>query len=244
MSFGYGFGVACRTSKAVSTFDPATLALTGWWRGSYDGSGTWSGTASAGSSGTRSLVELTNKPSSGTAVNGFNPATFDGVNDKLGGAAVSTYMTVAAYAGWALVNVSSISTNSAAPALYDNVTIWSNGAFGGLVLRSTGTVTLFHFDGSQQEVAASFSTATWQLVQWKYDGTNLKVRVNGGARSSTAAGSLSDLTSTFYLSNRYDGTADLPADVLEVGLIDSALSDANEDNVLSYARSRYALALT
>ena len=70
--------------KAVSTLDPATLALTGWWRGSYDGSGTWSGTASAGSSGTRSLVELTNKPSSGTAVNGFNPATFDGVNDKLG----------------------------------------------------------------------------------------------------------------------------------------------------------------
>lgn len=229
---------------AAAVFDPATLALTGWWRASYPGSGTWLGTASAGGSGTQNLLEVTNSPSVGTAVNSLDPATFDGVNDKLAGAAFSTFATSSAYSGWALINIVSIGTNVAAPSLYDNDNVWSNGAYAGLVLQSTGNVILYHFDSVQKGVSASFSTATWQLVQWKYDGTNIKIRVNGGSWSSTAAGSLADLTSNFQLSASYDGTAHLNGDVLEVGLIDSALSDANFDNVLSYARSRYALSLT
>jgi len=244
VSFSFGFGAGRRASKAAATYDPAVLSLTGWWRASYDGSGTWSGTASAGSSGTHGLLEIINKPAAGTAVNGRTPATFDGVNDFLGGSAFSTYATGTAYGGWALIKIASISTNNAAPSLYDNVTVWSNGAYGGLVLRSNNTVTLFHFDGGQQGVAASFTTSAWQLVQWKYDGTNGKIRVNAGSWSSTAMGTLADLTSTFYLSKRYDGTADFGGDVLDVGLIDSAPSDATFDNILLYARSYHALALT
>lgn len=235
-------------SSGGPVFDPATLALTGWWRASYPGSGTWSGTASAGSSVANGLLEVINAPSVGTAVNSLDPASFDGVNDKLAGAAFSTFATDSAYGGWALIKVASIGTDAAAPSLYDNDNVWSNGAYAGLVLRDDGggtvTVTLFHFDGGQKGVAANFTTGAWQLVQWKYDGTNIKIRVNGGSWSSTAAGTLADLSSTFSLSASYDGTAHLDADVLEVGLIDSALSDANFDNVLSYARSRYALALT
>ena len=237
-------GILANAFTYTSAFTPADLTLSGYWKASYSGS-PWVGTASAGASGGRNLTEATNAPSVGSAVNGLTPAHFGGSNSKLGGAAVSTYMTVAAYGGWVLLNVPSISTNSAFPSLYDNVTIWSNGAFGGLVLRSNNTVTLFHFDGGQKNVAASFTTGTWQLVQWKFDGSNLKIRVNGGAWQTTpGVGNSADTTSTFYLSQRYDGTSDLSADVLEVGLFASAQSDANDDNVLSYDRTHYALALT
>ena len=55
--YGTSFG-----GIAASAFDPATLALTGWWRSGGYVSGTWTGIASAGTSGGRNLVEATNPP--------------------------------------------------------------------------------------------------------------------------------------------------------------------------------------
>lgn len=55
---------------APTSFDPATLSLTGWWRaGGYAAAatGTWTGRTSAGTSGLRSLTQATNFPSASTA---------------------------------------------------------------------------------------------------------------------------------------------------------------------------------
>jgi hypothetical protein len=46
----------------ASNFDPTTLALTGYWRAGGYVSGTWTGVASAGTSGGRNLTEATNPP--------------------------------------------------------------------------------------------------------------------------------------------------------------------------------------
>lgn len=55
---------------APSSFDPATLNLSGWWRaGGYSSAGTatFTGRASAGASGGRDLTEATNKPAASTS---------------------------------------------------------------------------------------------------------------------------------------------------------------------------------
>ncbi len=63
---------------------PANLSLTGFWDASYGGA-PWAGTASLGSSGTKSLITTDTNiprthtaPAVGSAVNGFTPASFDG----------------------------------------------------------------------------------------------------------------------------------------------------------------------
>ncbi|HZM26945.1 MAG TPA: hypothetical protein VFB89_06290 [Gemmatimonadales bacterium] len=228
-------------------FDPATLVLSAWWRANYV-TPPWGQNASAGTSGGNDpLDEATDYPTSGTAVNGLTPAAFNGSTQFLGTAgAFSTYATDTAYSGWVLMKVTSISTDIAAPSLYDNNNVWSNGPYAGLVLRdSTGTksATLFHFDGAQQGVSTAIATGAWTLVQWKYDGTNIKIRTNGGSYSSTAAGTLGDLTAPFLVSQAYDGTKSFTGSILEIGLSLGVISDANFDNIKSYVNSRYALAL-
>src|SRR5678815_176148 len=69
-------------SAGTPVFNPATLFLTGWWRGSYSAS-PWVGTASASSSGSNNASEATTPPAAGATVNGFAPVDFDGVDDLL-----------------------------------------------------------------------------------------------------------------------------------------------------------------
>jgi hypothetical protein len=225
-----------------AAFDPATLTLTGWWRGSYSGS-PWTGTASAGSSGSRDLTEATNPPGTGSAVNGFTPADFDGTNDVLTNAtAISTLLSASAWSMWALVNLDAINTNNADVWLNDPI-LNDSGAFWGVHLKSGGTVHAYQWDGASKSVSETVSTGGWALVQAKYNGTNLLLRVNSGSWQSAAAGNISTLTGTLRAGVTPTGGHALDGKVLELALAASALSDANFDNVKSYVNSRYALSL-
>lgn len=233
-----------------SAFDPATLSLTGWWRASFAGS-PWSPTASAGSSGTAGDLTggLGTTPATGSAVNGLTPADFDGTDDFLDApyTILDDAYNAGAYSGWALVYVDSISTDDAN--VYDNDCILSTqpSAYWILFLRSSGVVGIRHIDSGEIVLTATVSTGAWQLIQWKLDAGTLSLRVNGGTRQTTAAGNLDATgisTSAFVAGTNYGGAKFLNGKMLEIGLADSALSDTDEDNVLSYCRSRYALTLT
>lgn len=240
---GYSFGVGGRAGK--STFDPATLQLTGWWRASYSAS-PWVGMASAGSSGANNLSEATNPPASISAL-GFTVADFDGTNDELTAAdTLDTYAAAGAFSGWQLINVDAISTDNAAVYNNDSTFGTKTSTYFGIFLKSGGgspTVHAYLWDGGDKSVSASIATGAWTLVQWKVDGTNITIRVNGDAWQSSAAGNIQSLAGGVRLGGDRTPTEMYDGKIAETGLIDAVLSDSDFANIKSYINTRYALAL-
>lgn len=225
-------------------FDPATLSLSGWWRGSYSGS-PWVGTASEGSSGSRNLSESTNPPSVGTAVNGFAPAVFDGVNDELSaGIAISNFISSSAYFVWALAWINAISSTGGLTSAFTNQAVLAdmNGFWGFSLSRGSGNnrVQFWHWDGAAKGVEISVTTQQWVLLMARYDGANIRARINSGSVSSASAGSITNVSNTLRMGR---GGAIYNGRVLDAGLMASAGSDDLFDDIRDYVNARYGLAL-
>lgn len=221
--------------------DPATLSLTGWWRGSYSGS-PWVGTASAGASGSRNLTEATNPPATGTALNGYATADFDGTNDVLSGAALSTYLSASAFSLWVLFNADTAA--SSAGGHYSTPYLFGDTATYMLLSFDDSGVNARVSDGATfPTVTVACATGGWHLAQVQYGSSTLRLRVDGGSWSSTATCSaIGDLTATArtglsYVATAYDGR------IAEIGVTNTALSLATFDDILTYNRSRYNVAL-
>lgn len=233
----------------ATNFTPASLSLTGWWR-DFAAATPWVGTASAGSSGSNNLTEATNRPSAGATLNGQATADFDGTNDQFVGAALSTFYTTTAYSGWALVYIDAINTaGTADPGNSNDCIVCSAGTGAHLVrLSSTGPIVthyLLNNLGGNATVSATITTGAWNLIQWKYDGTNIKIKVNSAAWVSAAVGGASAFSLAANLGvgknpngdNWYDGK------MAEMGLADSVISDGNFDSIRQYCNTRYGLSL-
>lgn len=245
--FGFSLGLGGRAGKANAAFTPASLALTGWWRISFSGS-PWVGVASAGTSGSNNLTEATNPPTATGTLNSLTLADFDGTNDQLGGGAFTTYYDADGYSGWALVFVDTITTNSGSSFLNDAI-VADTGGIHEIFLTDNGAGTvnvgISHYNGTTFPTAqATFATGAWKLVQWKFDGTNIKIRVNNGAWSSTAAGGNLDASgANLRVSGNYNATVFTDQKFAEIGLADLVLSDADFENIRAYTNTRYALSL-
>ena len=232
-----------RTATSAGT-DPTTLSLTGYWRGSYSGS-PWNGTASAGASSGRNLVTLVGAPSTGTALNGYTPASFNGTSQALqdNTNTIDNYISSTAYTVQLLLKPSS-AVATTGTVYSDPQLVCESGQNWGIAYTTDG-ITLYHWDGtSLKTVNVALGTGSWAVVDAKYDGTNIKVRVNGGAWSSTAANSLTGFTgNTMYMG------VDAALDAFYAGLIeeclvsDTALSDATLDGTRAWFDSRYGLSL-
>lgn len=239
---GYSFGLAGRSGKVLtSAYDPAVLSLTGWWR-DYAAS-PWVGTASAGASGGRTLTEATNPPAAGAAVNGHAPADFDGSNDKLASAlTLGDFISSSHWSMWALAWVDNAFASGGAGTLYTNPAFFVDTPNAYLTAGfSSDGMALYH---NAAEYAVAQATGAWALLQWKYDGTDIKLRVNAGAWVGTNSTNIPDVTGTMLMGVRYDGgTTFLDGKILDFGVADSLINDATFDDILSYARAQYALAL-
>jgi hypothetical protein len=233
--------------SGAEAFDPALhLALAGYWRSSYSAS-PWTGTASAGgTSSAQDLTEATNPPSTDTAVNGKVPANFDGTNDQLtGDDTLETYINASAESGWALVYVDAISTNDASWSQNDCIVATDASGRWGVYLKSGAgtTVGFAHFDGAADDtVETTIATGVWQFVQWKYDGTNIKIRVNGGAWASAAADAVDDRSYAAKVGVSPGGQF-FDGKILEIGLTDVTLADATFDQIRAYVTRRYGLSV-
>jgi len=228
-----------------AAFDPATLALTGWWRASYSAS-PWVGTASAGASGTRDLTEATNPPSVGAAQNGLDPADFDGTNDQMRiTLTLDDFVNASAASAWVLFLADTAAADAPAGQPYNNPAPLSTANSGYFIVGySDAGVRCATHDGAYREVTVAASTGAYHLAQVRIDGALLGVRVDSGSWSTTACGAIADLTSNpIFLGTNVDQTKYFDGRILDVGLIDSVLSDVNFDNIKSYVNSRYALSL-
>lgn len=227
-----------------SVFDPGTLSLTGWWRASYAGP-PWLARASAGTSGANgNLVTAGSDPSVGTPVNGLDPADFNGAGNYLTNGTNNDVFFSGTGSAVFLFNA-----DGPLP-----VASGTDYADGNLLTDPTNAETTFGitsagfgaciYSGAYVRLNTACSSGSWHLGQAKWDGVNLKVRVDGGSWSSTACGSWSMVgPGPVRVGLSYGAPIYFDGKLLEVMLADSALSDSDFNSIKSYINIRYGLAL-
>ena len=216
----------------------------GLWRASFSGS-PWNGTASAGGSSSRELTEGTTPPGTGTAQNGYTPARFDGVNDFLTLEGVDTdYLATGAFTIHAVVKPVSLG----APQTYywdEECLLVQPGSAGIAIGLSSSGVGLEVYDsmGAQQTARASLHSG-YNVIQAKFDGTNAKIRTNGGAWQSVAADSVYLGGVALEIGRDYVAAAHGNFDLFEFAIAKVALSDSQLDDCRNDSELRLATALS
>jgi hypothetical protein len=242
------FGATCMSAQTWSNnkapgapFARSSLALTIWNKPAYGGS-PWAGSASAGSSGSRSLSEATNPPAVGATLgtSGLAGADFDGTNDQLtNGTAISTLLSASAWSIWAIVNLDAIDTNdTGSPWLNDAIAI-DTGTFWSLSVRSNGgapRAQAYQWDGAAKVAEAAIGLSTVSLICAKYDGANISIRVRTaattGAWSSNPAGNITTVTGTLRVGQSVSGAV-MDGRLWEIATAATAFSDSDFDNVVA-----------
>jgi hypothetical protein len=231
--------------------DPATLSLTGWWEPDFAAS-PWAGVASAGSSGGRDISEGSTPPTVGSAVNGHNPADFDGTDDVLVGAvgSMTAMIAVSAYSTAMVIKADTMDTSnfeSGSPHADRLILgVHTSGTWGvgvGVTSGAVKTVFAFHYDGTDRIMAtAPMSSGAYHRVQTWYDGTNIRISVDGvaGVTSPTAA-NVNSLGSIFRMGTNYIATNFFDGQVAEVIVANTNLGATNRAKLDAYFRDKYAL---
>ena len=229
-------------NTAAPPFDPATLSLTGWWR---DFAGlSWSGTASAGNSGSHSLSSVGSDPSVGSLA-GNGVAVFDGVTNYITYAAVPTDLFNNSALTWsALIKTNSLPT--AGGHAYADATIMCDNTTANLALGvSTSGARVAIDDGAawNDTPQSAFSNATWTSVQVTYDGATLKCRTNNNTWQTMASGPPS-LGGAGNLSIGFNGFGvHFVGSMADIITSNTVLSVANLDNIRSYYNTRYGVSV-
>lgn len=235
-------------------FDTTTLAWQGLLRASYNSANSpkWPGTASAGGSGGRNADEATAFPANGLSQNSLVAARFDGVSNFLTASGVVSDYIGASGAAWtfeALVRWNTTAVDGGT-ITGDPCVFTDNGGNWGMSLTSAGCRLQQYDNGTptQRTVLNTDVTAasgTLFLIQARFDGTNISVRINRGTWANTACTSFwsAVLPGSIFIGKSFNAAAFLDADIFEWKLIDFALSDAQLDADGDYIQVRYALSL-
>lgn len=243
MRVGIGLGISYARS-AGSVLDPTTLTIAGYWRASFSGS-PWTGTASAGSSGSRNLTEATNPPTTGTAVDGYVPASFDGTNDILsGGLTGGNYWSASAYTTVLLVNPASPSA-AAANRYQDEQLISVPSDLLGLSWTSSG-VSAWHYGGGADFSGTAFkacSAGSWHMVVARFGSNTLGINVDNGTETTLASknnvNTFGATAAPVIARSSVASAAFAQAQYLEIMTFQSQLSDATLTQIYGYFKARY-----
>lgn len=243
-----GMPLFVATALSNLGFNPATLSLTAWWRGSYAGS-PWAGTPSVGTSGSRSLAEATFPPAVGPAVNGFTPANFDGTNDRIGGTAtLGDVVNNNAGSCWVLFKADTAAapfgTGSTAQPFEQPGIVCTNGSGYWIVSYNSDGVIVATNDGSYKVIVLPASVGEWHLVQIRKTATHFEARIDGGSWTSVACGNIASLVHPIRMGCNYNATRFFDGQILDAAFSEQIFSDADFDDVKGYVETRYGLSTT
>jgi hypothetical protein len=242
----HGGLLASRRGGSAAVFDPATLSLSGWWRAAFSAV-PWTGTASAGSSGSRDLATLGADPSVGATLNGLAGADF--ATSKLTTSLAGTsLLTDAAFSFWFLVRADTVIADPGpglrwqADGLFDD----TGATYVQCTLHAGGCTLSTTASGGSDELTTAFSTGTPHLVQGSFDGTNLELQVDSAAKATMAASmgpgaTIDDLSTNIRIGLTAYGNLD--GRLWDIGFRQAAANDTDRANIRAYVNSRYALAL-
>lgn len=231
--------------EGVSPFDISLsgLAFTGWWRANYAGA-PWSGTDSAGTSGSHPALTGGADPAAGSTVNGLTPAHFDGdyLRDNVNG--IGAYISATGYRVVALVNVGA--NAAAATNAYQDAAIvcdGGNGAWG--IGVNAAEVRAYHAHLGVYTTVAQPLTQGWHMLEMSYDGTTLSLSVDGNEATTATVADLTGFAGDVLLVGcNYNAAARFVGDIAELMICDQPLSSVPTSTFKRYLEARYALDLT
>lgn len=222
---------------APAGIDPATLSPTALWL-DYAGAPWVDGVAA------ESLTSGT-APAVGASFGTHPSADFDGVADLLNNAsALTVFLGTGAFTIDMVLEADAL---GATASIYDEVMLF--GDVGGNVIVSLATSgvrvgianTLAGWVQVTSYVAVP-ATGTKFSVQVKYDGVDLKIRVNGGAWASVASAAIETPAAlTMQVGANYDLTKFFDGRLARLVTWSSAVSDVNLDGVYVHAQSTLAV---
>jgi hypothetical protein len=133
-------------------------------------------------------------------------ADFDGVNDALYTQVAALSSLIAAASGYIVVSfIADAITTSDATIYFNSTVIGDTGQYIGLHLKTPSTINSYNYDGTVDLSTLTITTATPYVVEWRHEGGNIYLRVNGGTEVSTASGNTSSLTSALWLGSSGGG---------------------------------------
>lgn len=238
MRIGIGLGLGFGGSLEPG-FDPATLALTGWWRADFGGV-PWLPTASAGSSGSRgNLVADSGTVTAGTAQGGHTPAHF-ATADLINATDSQTFFTTAAGTIIALVKPNA----SVAPSgnIYDDPCVYRDNNADCVLSFTTSGFGVVAYDGGFKSKYVACATGAYHLVRMRWNGSTLGITLDSAAEQTVSCGTLAVLTGAAFVGVGYGGGF-LAMDLLELMMANTAISDDDFASIKDYVNARYALSL-
>jgi hypothetical protein len=224
--------------------DLSLLNLTGWYRGSYSAL-PWVGSASAGASGNRTLDGfVTHPPTTGQSLNSVVSASFNGTNayayDDVKDE--TNYLSTGGY------RISFLFYPKTAPApqanLYDDpgIIVNQSNRNWGISYNSNG-VSAWHLDTTYKSVTIACAINSWHAVDVLYDGTTLKLSVDGSAYSTIATALTLTAGRLILIGTNYLGAAFLNADFMDLSMANTALAATSNADLRAYYDQRYGLTL-
>jgi hypothetical protein len=223
----------------------AAMPLTLYLEADYTGS-PWTSTASAGTSGARTVTEATNPPAAGTDLNatGKNAADFDGTNDHLtlaGGLVLSDLVTAATGGILIVYKADAGQAVQAANATADVDLISDSGGYLAIGV-SASMVSAYVYDAGDKQIdlAATHDGATWNKVFMRWDAGLLEASINGGALSTLAAGSLGAVSGTVNIGKAY-GAHFFPGEIKVVATWATKPSNADLTAALADILAEYGI---
>lgn len=234
---------------AAAAFDPATLALSGWWQGDDYAVGAWTGKASAGASGGRNLTEATNPPAVGASWNGHPTVDFDGTNDELRNAlAISNFIAAGAFTAWVVFEADAFDTlglpSSTGCFLTDGAAsnYWAVAASG--VSGVTAVGRNYEFDGGDKIVDTTtvLSTGVRYLLEVRHEAGNIYARINNGSESApVAAGDVGSLAGALFCGRSYNGVFFFNGRLGEIAIATGAVAAGDRQSYRDYLIARYTI---
>lgn len=221
--------------NASVTVDPVTLVLAGFWRGSFSGA-PWVGTASAGLSGSHNITGG-GGAGTGSAVNGFTPATFNGTSNTLiDSTNAPLYLTTTDYT---VSGVAYFNAALTAGTVYNMPGIVTeSGGNWGVVYDSSG-IRVYH--ASTSVLTIPCTTGGWRAFDIVFTGGVLKGRIGNGAwvTASGVAATGSLTTASLRVGANYANAVFLNASVMELQMSLVAISDPNLNGQYAFRQARY-----
>ncbi|RUU23524.1 hypothetical protein EOD08_26005 [Mesorhizobium sp. M6A.T.Ca.TU.002.02.2.1] len=188
------------------------------------------------SGNSRHLTQATasNRPAVTTAGPNSRACADFGSTDSLRGAAISNF--IANNAGYMVVSfLADTIAGSSGSYANGNPLLSDTGQFMGLFAWNSGTpktAFAYNYDGTQDYASSAVVNAgTAYVAEWRHEGGNVIVRVNGGTSVSTASGNTQTLTGLLCMAHH--GDASLDGKIFEAAIFSGAnIPDATARNAI------------
>lgn len=225
-----------------SAFDAASLPWELWTRDSFTAS-PWTGTASAGDSGSRDLTEAVFPPGVSAALDGFTSPDFDGGNDRLVNAtSMTSLISVAAGTIAVMFYADAAAADAGANAYYNNPGLFSDTSARLALSFSNSGVRLGSYNGATFDTAAvvACGTGAWHAAIARWDNTTMELSIDGGTFTTGARTIASDISAaTLIVGANYNSAVFFNGRIREILAGQFRASDGQASNLYAYLKARY-----